>query len=288
MGTDKRERQKANRQLRLEQIAKEQQKQKRKRLGRTIGLFVVLAVGVTALFWLLGRKNDDQTETQDTAAVTTVVDATAATNAAVSTTAAGEPATTVAFAYGTGECAKADGSSPKTQDFTEAPALCIDPAKTYTATVETNKGEFTIALDTANAPGNVNNFVNLARFQYYDDTKCHRIIENFVVQCGRPGDESAEEKPGYTVPDEVPTRPYKIGDIAMANTGAPNTGGGQFFIITGDDGASLPSQYSLVGSVTSGMDDTVAAMAAAADPTAANGVPPKEDIVIKKVTISES
>lgn len=278
MGTDKRERQKANRQLRLEQIAKEQQKQKQRRLGRTIGLFVVLAVGITALFWLLGRKDDDSTESQGSAAVTTV---------ATSTT-TGEPATAAAFAYGTGECAKADGSSPKTQDFTEAPALCIDPAKTYTATVETNKGEFTIALDAVNAPGNVNNFVNLARFQYYDDTKCHRIIENFVVQCGRPGDETAETKPGYTVPDEAPTRPYQIGDIAMANTGAPNSGGGQFFIITGDNGASLPSQYSLIGSVTTGMDDTVAAMAAAADPTATNGVPPKEDIIITKVTITEA
>ena len=154
--------------------------------------------------------------------------------------------------------------------------------------VSDDKGTFTINLDAKNAPGNVNNFVNLARFHYYDNHDCHRIIENFVVQCGRPGDESQESAPGYTVGDEVPVRPYQVGDIAMANTGQPNTGGGQFFIITGADGAALPSQYSLIGSIADGLDTTVQAMAAEADPEAANGVPPKSPVTITSVTISEA
>ena len=50
------------------------------------------------------------------------------------------------------ECPKADGSSPKTQKFSGPPPMCIDPAKSYTATMVTNKGTMTIALDPVAAP----------------------------------------------------------------------------------------------------------------------------------------
>jgi peptidylprolyl isomerase/peptidyl-prolyl cis-trans isomerase B (cyclophilin B) len=74
----------------------------------------------------------------------------------------------------------------------------------------------------------------------------------------------------------------------MANSG-PNTNGSQFFIITGDQGASLTPNYTLFGQVSDGMDTTVKAMAAAANPDpSANGVPPTEPINITKVTITES
>ena len=81
--------------------------------------------------------------------------------------------------------------------------MCIDPAKTYTATVETNKGTFTITLDPKAAPQTVNNFVALARYHYYDDTPCHRIITGFVVQCGDPTGKGTGG-PGYEIPDELP------------------------------------------------------------------------------------
>ena len=74
----------------------------------------------------------------------------------------------------------------------------------------------------------------------------------------------------------------------MANSG-PNTNGSQFFIITGDNGASLPPSYSLFGQVTAGLDTAVAAMAALFNPDpAANGVPPAADIILNSVTISEA
>ncbi len=302
MGTAKRERQKANRQARLEELAKQARKEKTKKRGLTIG--VVVVGGVLLLFglaWLVGG-DDEATSTPpvstvdpaattastapvDTADIPSTTEVTGTTDAAASTTAA--PTTTVAFEYGEGDCPEADGSSDLPDSFDGAPALCIDPAKTYTAEVTTNKGSFTIDLNTEGAPGNVNNFVTLARYGYYDGTGCHRIITDFVVQCGRPGED--ETAPGYTVADELPAAgDYAPGVIAMANTGAPDTGGGQWFIITGENGASLPAQYTVLGTVTKGLDTTVQALENLADPTAENGVPPLVPVEITSVTITES
>jgi cyclophilin family peptidyl-prolyl cis-trans isomerase len=295
VGTAKRDRQKANRQARLEQLAREARHEKTKKRGLTIG--VVVVGGIVLLFGLarLFGGNDDTTA----APVTTVdpfatsastapidtADLPGTTEAAASTTVA--PATTVVFEYGDTACPEADGSSKLPESFDGPPAECIDPAKTYTALVTTDKGSFTMELNTDGAPGNVNNFVTLARYGYYDGTGCHRIIADFVVQCGRPGED--ETAPGYTVDDELPSEgEYAVGVVAMANTGAPNTGGGQWFIITGDGGASLPPQYTVLGTVTKGLDTTVQALENLADPTAENGVPPLVPVKIISVTITES
>jgi cyclophilin family peptidyl-prolyl cis-trans isomerase len=306
VGTPKRERQKANRQQRLEEIARQQRKEKTKRRGLLIAGVVV---GGVALLFLLAKVfggSDDSTGT-DTSTVTTVdptattldpastttLDPSATTTEAPTTTEGTTttegPTTTVAedFAYGTADCPKDDGSSAKPDSFDGAPKLCIDPEKTYTAEVVTNKGSFTITLDAERSPGNVNNFVTLSRYHYYDGTGCHRVIADFVVQCGRPGED--ETAPGYTIPDELPTAgDYEIGMVVMANTGSPDTGGGQWFVITGEQGASLPPQYSIIGSVTTGLDSTIKALANLADPTTDNGVPPLAPIEIDSITISES
>ena len=97
------------------------------------------------------------------------------------------------------ECPAADGSAAQQREFTAAPPLCIDPAKTYTALVSTNHGDFTVELDSAAAPITVNNFVVLARYHYFDDTICHRIIPDFVVQCGDPT-ATGSGGPGYAIP----------------------------------------------------------------------------------------
>ena len=161
--------------------------------------------------------------------------------------------TTVPATYGTSPCPKADGSSPKTEKFSAPPQLCIDPSKTYTATMTTDAGTMQIALDAKAAPMTVNNFVFLARYHFFDGLTFHRVIPGFVVQGGDPQGTGAGG-PGYTFADELPAAgAYKIGSLAMANSGA-NTNGSQFFIITGSDGVQLPPQYSLFGMVTSGID----------------------------------
>jgi cyclophilin family peptidyl-prolyl cis-trans isomerase len=166
--------------------------------------------------------------------------------------------------------------------------LCIDPSKTYLATFDTSQGSFTVRLLADKAPGTVNNFVALARWKYFDGTTCHRVIEDFVVQCGDPT-ATGSGGPGYSFADELPGNgEYKIGSLAMANSG-PNTNGSQFFIITGNNGASLPPSYSLFGEVVEGLDTAVAAMAALFNPDpAANGVPPAGVITLNSVTISEA
>lgn len=281
VGTTKRERQKANRQQRLEQLAKNARKEKTRRRGFQIA--VIVGGGLILLFGLAYLLRDDNNNSDAAAppTVATTVDPNAPTTTAAPTTTVAE-----AFAYGTGDCPAADGSTSP-PDTMVAPKLCIDPAKTYTAKVVTNKGDFTITLDPKRSPGNVNNFVTLARYGYYDGTGCHRIIKGFVVQCGRPGED--ESAPGYTVPDELPSEgEYTEGMIVMANTGQPDSGGGQFFIITGEQGASLPPQYSIIGSVTSGFSTTVKVLENLADPLAANGTPPLVEIDIKSITITES
>ena len=127
----------------------------------------------------------------------------------------------------------------------------------------------------------------LARYHYFDDTECHRAIPGFVVQCGDPT-ATGTGGPGYTIPDELPLGgEYQIGSLAMANTGAPDSGGSQFFIITGPNGAALPPQYSLFGDVIGGLDSTVADLDAVANPEN-NGTPPLEQIIIESITITES
>ena len=164
--------------------------------------------------------------------------------------------------------------------------MCIDPTKTYTAEVVTTQGALTIELDAEQAPMTVNNFVFLARYRYFDGTPCHRIIPNFVAQCGDPTG-TGTGGPGYEFDDELPEAgEYQIGSVAMANSG-PNTNGSQFFIITGEDGAALPPQYSLFGQVTDGLDTTVPALDAVGNPEN-NGVPPLEEVLIETVTITES
>lgn len=280
MGTAKRERQKTNRQQRLEELQRQQRRDRTKR--RFITWAVIIVVAGAALYGvsLLVSGGDDN----DTATSATSVASTApATTVFQPTTVPGAAIT------GTTPCPNADGTSPRTITFAEPPPMCIDAAKKYTANVVTNKGEFTVDLDAAKAPQTVNNFVVLSRYHYYDGVLCHRIINSFVVQCGDPTGTGSGPNPGYTIPDELPAQgAYVDGSLAMANTGQPNSGGGQFFIITGEQGRNLPPTYSLFGQVSQGFDTTVKALEATADPAASNGSPTLEPVYIESVTITEA
>lgn len=151
------------------------------------------------------------------------------------------------------DCPPEQGAAERTTQFAAPPAMCIDPAKTYTATVTTDVGEFTVDLDARKAPATVNNFVFLARHKFYDGVVFHRVIPGFMNQTGDP-EGTGQGGPGYAFGDELPQAgEYEVGSVAMANAG-PDTNGSQFFVVTGDDGVALPPDYSLFGKVTSGMD----------------------------------
>ena len=157
----------------------------------------------------------------------------------------------------------------------------IDPAKRYTASMETSMGTLVIALDPIAAPRTVNNFVYLAAQHYYDGVIFHRIISGFMCQGGDP-DGSGRGGPGYKFGDELP-KPgkYQIGSLAMANAG-PNTNGSQFFIVSGPSGCGLPPLYSLFGQVVKGLDIVEMMQNVPTGP----GDRPKTDVVIKSVAIT--
>jgi cyclophilin family peptidyl-prolyl cis-trans isomerase len=148
---------------------------------------------------------------------------------------------------------KLNGSSPRYTKFSSAPPFCIDVTKTYTATVTTDIGSFTIEFLPKYAPVTVNNFIFLAGYHFYDGTVFHRVIPNFMDQGGDPT-ASGSGGPGYSFADELPASntAYQTGAVAMANSG-PNTNGSQFFIVVPGGGAGLTPAYSVFGQVTSGI-----------------------------------
>ena len=161
--------------------------------------------------------------------------------------------------------------------------MCIDPTKTYIATMKTSMGDLTIALYPDIAPNTVNNFVFLARYHYYDSLVFHRVINGFMCQGGCP-EGSGMGGPGYRFDDELPNPgDYKMGSLAMANAG-PNTNGSQFFIVSGQSGVGLPPQYSLFGQVVGGLELVSEMQSVATAP----GDRPKTDLVIESITIAES
>jgi cyclophilin family peptidyl-prolyl cis-trans isomerase len=281
MGTAKRERQRANRQSKLQAAEEARRKAKgRRRVFRTGGL--VAAALLAALLYSLLAGGDDTDETADAGATTT----TAAADETTVTPTAPPPGKSIT---GATPCPPADGSAERTTTFAQAPPTCIDPAKRYTATMRTNVGELTIALDAAKAPKTVNNFVVLSRYKYYDGVPFHRIVNDFVAQAGDANPRNGQlgtGGPGYTFPDELPASPaeYVPGVVAMANSGA-NTNGSQFFIFVGPNNPFTANpNYSIFGKVTTGMDTTVQAIMAAG--TEDRGV--TELITIESVTITES
>lgn len=189
---------------------------------------------------------------------------------------------------------KNDAETPK-RTFAEAPAMTIDPAKTYTAAIDTSEGTIVVGLDAASAPTGVNNFVFLARQKFYDGLKFSRAAKDFVVQAGSPKSDGIGG-PGYQITDELPANGYAVGSVAYAKGGseAAGTAGSQFFIVTSPAAApgqeldalnTQPYQYGALGTVTEGLD--VAQKIGTYAPDSGDG-PPTKTVTIKKVTITES
>lgn len=158
------------------------------------------------------------------------------------------------------------------QQWSKPPAMEIDPAKNYQATIETTRGTIILALYPQHAPKTVNNFVFLARQGFYDGLKFHRVISNFMIQGGDPTGTGAGG-PGYKFEDETRANPLKheTGVISMANAGA-NTNGSQFFI-THAPQPHLNGRHTVFGKVIDGQD-------------VVNAI--RQGDVMQKITIRES
>jgi cyclophilin family peptidyl-prolyl cis-trans isomerase len=288
VGTEKRARQKELHRSRLETARAQEDRQQRRAKFTRFGIIAVLAVGLVVLVNVF--SGDDDTSTTTSTTTTSSVDAT-------TTTSEGElvPATLTGLGPGNSivgdtPCPEADGSSERTTSFEKAPPTCIDASKNYTATFDTTKGEITVALDAKAAPKTVNNFVVLARYHFFDVSPIFRLVHDFAAQFGDPAKSPSNRAQfGYTIPDELPAEgSYKVGSLAMANTGSPDSGGAQMFFITGPNGVSLAPSYSLFGQVTEGLDVLQAINQVPSVSTAANDGAPTEQVTIEQVTISES
>jgi len=182
---------------------------------------------------------------------------------------------------------RVEGDDTMPQQYTQQPAMRIDPAKSYTGVLQTNKGTIEVEFFPTDAPVTVNNFVCLAEDGYYDNTPFHRIVKGFVIQGGDPTG-TGSGGPGYQFADEPIARDYERGTLAMANAG-PDTNGSQFFVVLEDLRGKLPKNYTIFGRVTGGMD-VVEAIASTPTRTGGSGEnsTPTEPVTLEKVTISES
>jgi len=234
--------------------AEQTQSQRRRRLtagivGAVVGL---AAIGIGVAFVVGGNDNPTVGATPSVT-TTPSAPATGLPTKTGTVSAQGSPAKQVAC----GGKRPAAADTPKPQ-FDHAPAAQDVLAKdtVYTAVMQTSCGTIKIQLDTATAPQTAASFVFLADKGFFDGLFFHRVVDSIdVIQTGDPLG-TGSGGPGYTIPDELTGKEhYTAGTVAMANGGA-NTGGSQFFIITGPQGTNLDGNpnYTIFGKVVSGLD----------------------------------
>lgn len=146
---------------------------------------------------------------------------------------------------------------PKEQEIRSAEAAADDLPRVE---IITSRGRVVVELFENEAPNTVANFISLVEKDYYDGTKFHRVIPNFMSQGGDPNTKEGETGapgtggPGYTIDDEFPEgfRRHFVGTLSMANSG-PNTGGSQFFL-THRPTPHLDERHTVFGRIIEGLD----------------------------------
>ena len=180
--------------------------------------------------------------------------------------------------------------TPEAAPAVELPDAGITESNKASITFTTNQGEIVIETTPALAPLTVNAMAALAQKNYFDNTICHRLTTEgiFVLQCGDPTG-TGTGGPGFNIPDENLPQPidnnYPAGTVAMANSGLPGTSGSQFFLVYQD--TTLGPDYTIWGSITSGLDILQTIASAGVVDGGADGAPlTGVTIESTKVTIS--
>lgn len=181
------------------------------------------------------------------------------------------------------------GASAAIKQYTAPPPMTIDPNKSYTATLKTEKGDVTVKLDAKAAPETVNNFVFLANQHFYDGVTFFRVIADkdgslAFAQAGDPTG-TGVGGPGYSLPFEKTAASFTTGVLAMAKpqeAGAPNNGSQFFFTLKAVP--TLDGTNTAFGTVTQGLN--VLEGLTPRDPQAQQNPPP--GIRIDTITIAES
>jgi cyclophilin family peptidyl-prolyl cis-trans isomerase len=152
----------------------------------------------------------------------------------------------------------AEGKPVEVSTMSKAPAgldfLKMAPADlaNYQVLLHTNRGDIVLKMWPDVAPEHVRNFLELAYTGFYDGTKFHRAIENFMIQGGDPTGQGTGSGPRQ-VKLEPSQKKHVRGVLSMARSQDPNSASCQFFIMHGNN-ASLDGQYSAFGEVSAGMD----------------------------------
>jgi peptidyl-prolyl cis-trans isomerase B (cyclophilin B) len=185
-----------------------------------------------------------------------------------------------------------DGGSPPPVNV-GTPPTTVPRQGQLNLTLRTNRGAIVIQVDRFKTPCTAASLEYLAGKHFYDNSPCHRLVTAIsVLQCGDPTGTGSGSS-SYTVPDEnLPTGnqlTYHEGDVAMSNTGAPNSGSSQFFFVYGPKAEQLNGDYALFGRVVQGLD-VIKQVAAGGDDGAfeasAGGGHPTLALTITAVTTS--
>jgi len=156
------------------------------------------------------------------------------------------------------------------------------------AVIKTNYGDIKVKFYNEDSPKTVENFLKLAQSGFYDGTKFHRVIFDFMIQGGDPKSKDNDWSddgtgdPGYKFADEFNNHKLVRGSLAMANSG-PNTNGSQFFIVTKSATPWLDGKHTNFGELVEGYDTVMKIEALKVDANAH----PLEDAVIKNIELLE-
>lgn len=179
------------------------------------------------------------------------------------------------------------------QNVGSVPSADLAEDRTWTGSIQLSGIDLGIELDGAAAPQGVSSFVSLAQSGFYDGLTCHRLTtgESFkVLQCGDPsGDGTGGPDYSYGPIENAPADDvYPAGTIAMARVGGDAYSmGSQFFIVYGD--TTIPSDaaggYTVLGTVTSGLDQVASQIAAAGTVDGGQDGAPAAEAVIEGVSV---
>lgn len=132
----------------------------------------------------------------------------------------------------------------------------FEAEKTYQAVIHTSKGTIVCDLYPLQAPLSVTNFINLAKGNFYNGLRFHRVVPQFVIQGGDPSG-NGTGGPGYTVPAEIGLKHNK-GALAWARlpdqANPQKRSSGSQFYITLEGTHFLDGEYTVFGQTISGMD----------------------------------
>ena len=137
--------------------------------------------------------------------------------------------------------------TPTVKRYATAPALTIDPAKKYLATIKTTQGDIQIELDPSTSPEAVNAFIFLAGENYYNGTPFMQVnpeAPKFTAQAGDPT-RTGLGTPGFSVNERPTSKPFTRGAVGYDS--------GQFYISYQDEPA-LNGKETIIGNVTAGLD----------------------------------